>query len=70
MDGGPAYFQVYLAMFILTLLLEFNDVFLNYIKFSILLESLETCDDGIQNQDEEMTDCGGSCPACPGSCYT
>ena len=27
----------------------------------------ETCDDEILNQDEEKTDCGGSCPACPGS---
>jgi len=25
----------------------------------------ETCKDGILNQDEERTDCGGSCPACP-----
>jgi len=25
----------------------------------------ETCEDGILNQDEERTDCGGSCPACP-----
>jgi len=24
----------------------------------------ETCDDGIRNQDEEKTDCGGVCPAC------
>eukprot|EP00494_Astrolonche_serrata_P030651 UN30919 len=24
----------------------------------------ETCDDGIQNQDEEGVDCGGVCPAC------
>ena len=23
---------------------------------------LETCNDGIQNQDEAGTDCGGSCP--------
>ena len=29
----------------------------------------ETCEDSILNQDEEKTDCGGSCPACPGS-YT
>ena len=27
----------------------------------------ETCDDEILNQDEEEIDCGGSCPACPGS---
>ena len=27
----------------------------------------ESCDDGILNQDEEKMDCGGSCPACPGS---
>ncbi|MCD6498274.1 MAG: hypothetical protein J7M25_08270 [Deltaproteobacteria bacterium] len=25
----------------------------------------ETCDDGIQNQDESDIDCGGICPACP-----
>jgi len=25
----------------------------------------ETCEDGILNEDEEWTDCGGSCPACP-----
>ncbi|MCD6497387.1 MAG: hypothetical protein J7M25_03680 [Deltaproteobacteria bacterium] len=25
----------------------------------------ETCDDGIQNQDESSTDCGGICPPCP-----
>ena len=26
----------------------------------------ETCDDGILNQDETLTDCGGlTCPACP-----
>jgi hypothetical protein len=24
-----------------------------------------TCDDGLQNGDEENVDCGGSCPACP-----
>merc|ERR1739847_170988 len=26
--------------------------------------SNETCEDGIQNQDETNTDCGGVCPAC------
>ena len=25
----------------------------------------ESCDDGIRNQDEVQTDCGGKCPACP-----
>ena len=28
------------------------------------LQCLQTCDDGIQNQDEEGIDCGGSCQSC------
>lgn len=30
----------------------------------------ETCNDGIQNQDEEGIDCGGSCPSCPKKCHS
>ena len=29
-----------------------------------LIIFLETCMDGIKNQDELFVDCGGSCPAC------
>ena len=29
--------------------------------------SSETCDDGIQNQNEKGIDCGGPCPYCQGS---
>lgn len=29
-----------------------------------------TCDDGIQNQGEDKTDCGGPCPPCPGFTHT
>ena len=31
-------------------------------------EPVETCSDGIQNQDETGIDCGGTCQACPVEC--
>lgn len=30
----------------------------------IFFDDIETCDDGVQNQDEDATDCGGSCGSC------
>ena len=38
-------------------------------RFEVLFYQFvpESCDDGIRNQDEVQTDCGGKCPACPGT---
>jgi len=42
--------------------------FLSMLVFSLLTfpscSDDETCDDGLQNQDERGVDCGGVCPAC------
>ena len=30
----------------------------------LILDTAESCEDGIKNQDETDVDCGGVCPAC------
>jgi len=42
----------------------------NGLSGSTVMETIETCTDGIKNQDEMGIDCGGVCAACPGpTCY-
>ena len=44
--------------------ISFNSIYRSTLRLLVFLYISATCNDGVLNQNEETTDCGGICPAC------